>query len=46
MKPITAEWITKAEADYATMLREFRVQDNPNWDDVCFHAREYFGLVV
>jgi HEPN domain-containing protein len=40
MKPITAEWIAKAEADYATMLRESRVQDNPNWDDVCFHAQQ------
>jgi HEPN domain-containing protein len=40
MKPITAEWIAKAEADWATMLRESRVQDNPNWDDVCFHAQQ------
>lgn len=40
MKPITAEWIEKAEADYATMLRESRVCDSPNWDGVCFHAQQ------
>ena len=22
------------------MLRESRVQENPNWDDVCFHAQQ------
>lgn len=40
MKPITAEWIAKAEADYATMLRESRVCDHPNWDGVCFHGQQ------
>ena len=40
MKPITAEWIEKAEADYATMVRESRVCDHPNWDGVCFHAQQ------
>jgi HEPN domain-containing protein len=40
MKPITAEWIEKAEADYATMFRESRVCDHPNWDGVCFHAQQ------
>lgn len=40
MKPITAEWIEKADADYATMLRESRVSDHPNWDGVCFHAQQ------
>ncbi len=40
MKPITAEWIEKAEADYATMLRESHVTDRPNWDGVCFHAQQ------
>lgn len=40
MKPITAEWIEKAEADYATMLRESHVTAHPNWDGVCFHAQQ------
>lgn len=40
MKPITAEWIEKAEADYATMLRESQVIDQPNRDGVCFHAQQ------
>lgn len=40
MKPVTTEWIAKAEADYATMLRESRVEENPNWDAVCFHAQQ------
>ncbi|MBL7215480.1 MAG: HEPN domain-containing protein [Phycisphaerae bacterium] len=40
MKPITAEWIAKAEADYATMLRESCVTNRPNWDGVCFHAQQ------
>lgn len=38
MKPETEEWIKKAEGDWATMLREHKVTDNPNYDAVCFHA--------
>ncbi len=40
MKPITAEWVDKAEADFATMERESRVRKNPNYDAVCFHAQQ------
>lgn len=40
MKPITIEWIQKAEADYATAQREFKVADRPNYDDVCFHCQQ------
>ncbi|MFA7486271.1 MAG: HEPN domain-containing protein, partial [Phycisphaerae bacterium] len=40
MKPITAEWIAKAQADFATMQRESRVRKNPNYDAVCFHAQQ------
>lgn len=40
MKPITAEWIAKAEADFATLEREARVRKNPNHDAVCFHAQQ------
>lgn len=46
MKPITQEWIDKAEGDWATLLREYRARKNPNYDAVCFHAQqsaeEYF----
>lgn len=39
MHPLTAEWISKAEADFAVMEREGRVRKNPAWDSVCFHAQ-------
>ena len=34
------EWITKAEGDYATALRELRARKNPNYDAACFHAQQ------
>lgn len=40
MKPITQEWIEKAEGDWATLMRENRVRKNPNYDAVCFHAQQ------
>ncbi len=40
MKPITAEWVAKAEADFATMERECRATENPNYDGICFHAQQ------
>lgn len=40
MKPITTEWIDKAEGDYAVAQRELRVRKNPNHDAVCFHAQQ------
>ena len=40
MKPMTAEWVAKAEGDFATMGREGRVIDNPNYDGVCLHAQQ------
>jgi len=40
MKPITAEWIGKAEGDFATVEREARARKNPNYDGVCFHAQQ------
>ena len=39
MKPITQEWIEKAEGDWGTLMRENRVRKNPNYDAVCFHAQ-------
>lgn len=40
MKPMTAEWASKAEGDFATMERESQVGENPNYDAVCFHAQQ------
>jgi len=40
MKPITAEWVAKAEGDFAVMERESRVAVQPNYDAVCFHAQQ------
>lgn len=40
MKPLTDEWIAKAEADFATASREIRVRKSPNYDAVCFHAQQ------
>ena len=40
MKPLTHEWMLKAENDFATALREFRVRKAPNYDAVCFHAQQ------
>ena len=40
MKPITIEWVNKAEADSATAERELRVKNRPNYDAVCFHSQQ------
>jgi HEPN domain-containing protein len=40
MKPITREWVHKAEADFATAQREFAVKVDPNYDAVCFHSQQ------
>lgn len=40
MKPLTLEWIEKAEGDYRTACREWRVRRQPNFDAVCFHAQQ------
>lgn len=41
MKPITQEWIEKAEGDWRTLMRENRVRKNLNYDAVCFHAQQF-----
>lgn len=40
MKPITAEWVSKAEGDFAMMEREARARRNRNYDGICFHAQQ------
>ena len=40
MKPLAAEWVSKAEGDLRTAQREMAVADSPNYDAVCFHAQQ------
>jgi HEPN domain-containing protein len=40
MKSITAEWVAKAEGDFAMMQRECQAPENPNYDGICFHAQQ------
>lgn len=40
MRPLTAEWIQKAEGDMATARRELRARTAPNYDAACFHAQQ------
>lgn len=40
MKTMTQAWAVKAEADLATAEREVKVADDPNYDGVCYHAKE------
>jgi HEPN domain-containing protein len=40
MKPLTREWVEKAEGDWSTAQRELRVRKAPNFDAVCFHAQQ------
>ena len=40
MKPITQEWVDKAEGDWTSAGREVVVQTDPNYDLVCFLAQQ------
>src|SRR2546428_11789994 len=40
MKPITLEWIEKAEGDWTSAQREYRAHRRPNYDAACFHAQQ------
>jgi len=40
MKPITGEWVDKAEGDLAMARREIDALDKPNYDAVCFHTQQ------
>jgi HEPN domain-containing protein len=40
MKPITAEWIEKAEVDWVTMLRSYRARKIPTYDVTCYNAQQ------
>lgn len=40
MKPITQQWVDKAEGDWDFAGRTMRVRDTPVYDHVCFHSHE------
>lgn len=40
MKPLTHEWISKAEGDWHSAQRENRARKQPNYDAACFHAQQ------
>jgi HEPN domain-containing protein len=40
MKPLTREWVKKAEGDFATATREVNASRRPNYDAACFHAQQ------
>ena len=40
MLPLSAEWVLKAEGDFATAQRELRARISPNLDAACFHAQQ------
>ena len=40
MRPDTAEWIKKAEADFVSMMREMNATKELNYDLVCFLAQQ------
>jgi HEPN domain-containing protein len=40
MKPLTREWVEKAEGDFVTATREYRARKSPNYDAACFHAQQ------
>ena len=40
MHELTAEWVAKAEGDFATAGREVRARKRPNYDSACFHSQQ------
>ena len=40
MKPITIEWIEKAEEDWNVMGKAYRARKDPAWNAACFHAQQ------
>lgn len=40
MKPITREWISKAEADWNSAGILFRARKHPDYDGACFHTQQ------
>jgi HEPN domain-containing protein len=40
MKPMTHEWVAKAEGDFAMVERESQARKDPSYDGICFHSQQ------
>lgn len=40
MKPLTLEWIEKAEEDWVVMLRSYRARKDPSYNAPRFHSQQ------
>jgi HEPN domain-containing protein len=40
MNDVVKKWLRKAEDDFDTAKRELAVNDDPNYDAVCFHSQQ------
>jgi len=40
MKPLTSEWLAKANADFKSACREMRARKDPNYDAACFFVQQ------
>ena len=40
MKPLTREWVEKAEEDFISAQREYRARKNPNYNATCFFVQQ------
>ena len=40
MKPITAEWVRKAEDDWEVALKTYRARKFPVYDAACYHCQQ------
>lgn len=40
MRPLTAEWVQKAEDDFIVAQKMYRARNQPVYDAVCFHAQQ------
>lgn len=40
MKPITAEWVRKAEGDWEAALKMYRARKIPVYDVACYHCHQ------
>jgi HEPN domain-containing protein len=40
MKPITADWVRKAEGDFEAALKTYRARKVPVFDASCYHCQQ------
>lgn len=40
MKPLTLEWVEKAEEDWVIMLKAYRARKDPAYNAACFHPQQ------